>query len=582
MAEPTSGHGPRPGRARRYAPWIVGAVMLAVVALGLALVSSGGDADETATDEDTGSDLPELTCGPAEDTSGDTSTCTARGTISPDVTVVEATDLEPITVDRMGTSVLDVADEDIEVDDIVVTLLPEGPFYGRVVARDATSVTTEYAPLPEVFPEMELDYELEDPGAVDAIEDGFASALRPASLADGPRVSLAATAQPPTRRKLPVSCSSEGTLDAELAPTLDAPRFRARASWDLIEGITAEVTYRQPFRMAVSLVAEPDVRNSCSYRQEVFGRDFAPITFFIGPVPVVVTQHFGIDVALSVETAGSLALETGVQGDPLVGVRLADGEFGTVSGGNLRPIDDAGLTSDLELITTLGLPVSYDAAMYGLFGFSPAVTPQLDLTVDPDGDPAASVGAGVEASLTAFVDAGRDLPVRLPRLETRLASFELVKRIVLWELPADATTTTAPAATSTTSPSPSSSTSTTPSPGCGSAQQCDLDTARARWAGRNGEAYRLKAVLEGEGTATYCVAGTVGDRSSIRDLLDHPACPDDAVANGPGVEEWFDTIQDWIDQGVLVSATYDSAVGLPTAVSSSLGDGTTLRLTLLL
>lgn len=153
------------------------------------------------------------------------------------------------------------------------------------------------------------------------------------------------------------------------------------------------------------------------------------------------------------------------------------------------------------------------------------------------------------------------------------------------------TSTTAPATTTTGAPTPATTATTVeitdgttaPGPGqgqgspFGSAEQQDLDAARGRWADVQGASYVFGYSQDAEGlTERHCVSGTAGVPSSVTDVTG--ACGDGVVPDGIGVDDWFDTIQDAIDSGELVSVAYDPADGHPTSVVLSFvqGDGTAM------
>ncbi len=112
---------------------------------------------------------------------------------------------------------------------------------------------------------------------------------------------------------------------------------------------------------------------------------------------------------------------------------------------------------------------------------------------------------------------------------------------------------------------------------CVGVLECDLDAARSRWSGFTGARYIMEYSFAGEGEAFYCVEGIAGDPSSVVPFAQGQGCGTSGDPASPdavlGVEAWFDRLQQWIDEGVLISATYDEATGRPSLADSSLQDG---------
>lgn len=134
----------------------------------------------------------------------------------------------------------------------------------------------------------------------------------------------------------------------------------------------------------------------------VFQLNFTPITFFIGPVPVVITPRMTLKVKLD----GSIAANVDFQANQILtavaGVQYTDDWH------NLSSIDNnfnsTSASASVTMSATARAPLQAEFLLYGVVGPTIGVTPKLNLSVSVPGDPVWKLSGGVECTIGVKVD----------------------------------------------------------------------------------------------------------------------------------------------------------------------------------
>ena len=303
--------------------------------------------------------------------------------------VTEAADLTPAsTVDGAGTSVLVYATDDVpDVGDVVVMgvseLTPTG-FLGSVTSVSGSRVTTEPARLQDAIAAVDLASSFD-------VEEGMplaSSSLTPQAGGGG------------AFENVDASCSTGGStfeveVDFDLTAGLDL-----EASWDPFNGVEAYVGFNAGVDVDVNAVARGAVE--CSATLSVPGPRLQPITFWLGPLPVVLQP----ELSLEIEVGGSLEAEltAGVfyTYDVSAGVRYRNGGWST----EYRTNQDSGVRlPTIAATATAGVELRgrLDVKAYGIGGPYVTLGPFIDLTVE-NTVPWWKVDAGLRASIGAAID----------------------------------------------------------------------------------------------------------------------------------------------------------------------------------
>lgn len=134
----------------------------------------------------------------------------------------------------------------------------------------------------------------------------------------------------------------------------------------------------------------------------VFKLNFTPITFFIGPVPVVITPRMTLKVKLDGGIAASVDFQANQILTAVAGVQYTDDWH------NLSSIDNNFTSTAASAFVTMNAtaraPLQAEFMLYGVVGPTIGVTPKLNLNVSVPGDPVWKLSGGIECTVGIKVD----------------------------------------------------------------------------------------------------------------------------------------------------------------------------------
>jgi hypothetical protein len=134
----------------------------------------------------------------------------------------------------------------------------------------------------------------------------------------------------------------------------------------------------------------------------VFKLNFSPITFFIGPVPVVITPRMTLKVKLDGSIAASVDFQANQILTAVAGVQYTDDWH------NLSSIDNNFTSTSASAAVTMNAtaraPLQAEIMLYGVVGPTIGVTPKLGLNVSVPGDPVWKLSGGIEGTVGVKVD----------------------------------------------------------------------------------------------------------------------------------------------------------------------------------
>jgi hypothetical protein len=304
------------------------------------------------------------------------------------------------------------------VDDVVVFETPDGsPFYGEVTSITAGVATATEVSLTEVIPSGSFEFVADaNTGVIQRAsfaEQSARDVIESGGVLDG--ISVAT-------ESWEASCSAGVDGDVEFDYYLDALSFGGGADWGLFYA-SAELYYRP--KIGFEATAALDLAGSCTLTVPIAEKDLPKIKFSIGAIPVVIEHSIGValEVEIGAESAMTVSAGATVTARLGVGISTRDG---------LYPIREFNLqrhfSSSSETTATLsvGLPISYEAGLYGMIGATLTVTPKVVATLSPAADKWLTV--------TAQVDVGVDLWVKIKisiKLFIRSVSFDVSKSVEL-------------------------------------------------------------------------------------------------------------------------------------------------------
>ncbi len=311
--------------------------------------------------------------------------------------VVDEADVVFEDLDRDGTTVLSYDGATVlRRGDVVVTMAPDGPYYGRVTTVSGDQVVTEAATLMDVVPDLDLALD------VDA-ETGAASIAAPAggepiTVEDVPQQERSFGAAAPTTSG---SCSGSATGTVEAEVIVDAGRFELNAKWNALRGPEKlEVLYAPTF--TANFHAGLQVSGTCTYHVDLFDMALPAIRFSIGPVPVWITHNIAADLDAKAEAHGAVSIDAGFTAQGRLGARWENGEFNLINEFTRNKTLDPSLTVGAS--ASVDVPVTYGARAYGILGFAAAAGPFAELDVDPFATPWLTLDAGLKGSISAVFE----------------------------------------------------------------------------------------------------------------------------------------------------------------------------------
>ncbi len=205
------------------------------------------------------------------------------------------------------------------------------------------------------------------------------------------------------------TCSGTISPSVTFNATANAGTFTLQTSWSWAHGLkSASITDNPSF--AVTASAAVAGNGSCTLAQQVFNVDLAPIEFMVGWVPVWITQSISGEVDLDIVATGSASINIGYNATALLGAaKPHGGSWNVVHTGSVTKTVNT--TLNVNTTTTLHVPVSYEAAIYGFGGLGLTTDPFAALTVSVSPPvckplPWLDLNAGLDGSVYAFIHFG--------------------------------------------------------------------------------------------------------------------------------------------------------------------------------
>lgn len=139
-----------------------------------------------------------------------------------------------------------------------------------------------------------------------------------------------------------------------------------------------------------------------SLEKSVFRLNFTPITFFIGPVPVVITPRLTLKVRLDGSVAANVDFQTTQTVTAVAGVEYINGWDNISSITNSFAASTA--TAALAMNATARAPLQAEFLFYGVVGPTIGVSAKLNFDVVVPRDPVWKLSGGVEGTIGIKVD----------------------------------------------------------------------------------------------------------------------------------------------------------------------------------
>ena len=318
----------------------------------------------------------------------DDATSVASNVVLTDPSAIAFSSLDP-----NGTSTGTVDDPSAyQVGDVVVTTTSDGPLYGTVTDKTGSTITTTPAGLLDVFPDLNLDVTANaDTGTVTS----NASAATPAGFTE-----------PAHAMSAPVSCSGSVSATATVDWGASAGDFWIKAQAKKTLGVPTsldsfEIGYH-PSAWA-NATARLAVSGSCRLNQELAKVVLTPITFTIGPVPVVITQDISVAIEGTLSAEASVTVGVGVRADAWLGSRWTKTNgWSLINNASVSKSIDPG-TPQVTAGGDLSLPITYTALAYGIVGFAPSVVLFAELNVDALHSPYLTLDAGLKGEISVVL-----------------------------------------------------------------------------------------------------------------------------------------------------------------------------------
>ena len=277
------------------------------------------------------------------------------------------------------------------VGQIVVTSDSSAAFYGTVTGVQGNTITTTPADLDQVIPVLDVSVS--------------ANPALGTTQVSGPGVS-SNTERTPTKalgKGVSAGCSGSVSATASLIVTADPGHFILKATWNkwnIAHPLkTLELAYNPTFDAQAT--ASLSASGSCSFTANLFDVQLDPITFSVGVVPVVITQHLAGHIEGSFSVQASASVTASVHAEAKIGALWDNGNFALENSVTVR----RGIDPSLQATGTadLYMPIEYTAAAYGIVGFTAAAGPFLHLAVDLTQPKWLVLTGGVRGSVTPFI-----------------------------------------------------------------------------------------------------------------------------------------------------------------------------------
>ena len=375
-------------------------VSLTLIAVGLSLggaANSGAASHQTMTSNATKSTAP---------------TVHAQYTLNPKAVLISARDVKFQTSDHTVAQKLTyVGTTPIVVGSIIVVATTTGPFYGTVTAVLGQNVSTVPATLGDIFESLNLT--MTSPTGSASTATGTGTGTGTAASRGLRNAATTSQGSPPVRPApiplLSATCSGSISPTVNVNATANAGTFSLQASFSWAGGLkSASITDNPSFSITASTAVAGT--GSCLLKQQVFDVTLTPIEFFIGWVPVWITQHISGEADLNITADGSASINLGYNASALLGVaKPHGGSWGVVRSGSVTKTVNT--TLNINTTTTFDLPVTYAAALYGFGGLSITADPFATLAVNVSPPvckplPWLDLSAGLNGSVDAFIDFG--------------------------------------------------------------------------------------------------------------------------------------------------------------------------------
>jgi hypothetical protein len=302
----------------------------------------------------------------------------------------------------------------IAVGNIIVVNTTTGPFYGTVTAITGEKVTTVPATLGDIFETLNLKMTA-SPGITTSSGTAVGTGSGATKARSG--VTRAGTSSgqggpvtgPPTVPLLSATCSGSISPTVNVNATPSGGTFVLDLNFGWAGGLKSATMTDNP-SFAITASAAVSGNGNCNLSQQIFNVELDPIVFAIGWVPVWITQSISGDLNLSISADGSASMSVGYNAQATFGVaKPQGGSWGVVRTGSVTKTVNS--TANINATVTLDLPVSYEAALYGLGGLGVQVDPFANLAVNVSPPvckplPWLDLNAGINGSIYALINFG--------------------------------------------------------------------------------------------------------------------------------------------------------------------------------
>lgn len=282
---------------------------------------------------------------------------------------------------------------DVRVDDIVVFETPDGlPYYGRVTGVAGGQATTEEVTIGEVIPSGSFDLTADvETGVIQSSDFAYQSPETVASYGLLQSVGF-------ETKKYSTTCSAGADADVDFSYYVDALNFGANASWSVFGGIDAEVYY-QP-RIGFDAYADVQIEGECTLTVPLKKRDLKDIKFSIAGIPIIIKHELSLSLEVTISAKTAMTLSAGATVTAKIGLGYDDGFYAIKDFDIQRRI---AVNQQSEISLSIGLPIAYRAALYGIAGLEIKFTPKVTGTLRPGQDKWFSLTAQVDYTLTGFI-----------------------------------------------------------------------------------------------------------------------------------------------------------------------------------
>jgi hypothetical protein len=273
-----------------------------------------------------------------------------------------------------GSATLEIAaDQQVVVGNIVTAVTPDGPYYGRVTATAGHTATTTEVALADVIPILDLSLTADtNTGTVTAQSQTTAAAVSQFAVEPSQTAVL-------HNSKFNCDAQAKASVTADIDSNPGNFVFDVHLNKFKTGLQSARVGYN-PY-LTATVTAEATGSVTCNASAYLAGFHLPNISFTIGPVPVLITQKLDVSATLSL-TANAAAKRTiTATQSAFIGVDYTDGEFHRVASMDFAASDTT--TIDAGIDFAFGLPLTYQARLYGLTGFNATLTPKLTLQYRP-------------------------------------------------------------------------------------------------------------------------------------------------------------------------------------------------------